>query len=136
MSAMYQDALLSHYRAPHHRREIVASTAATTRRNPVCGDEIRVMVVIADGRIADVAFTGRGCSIATASASMMTDAARGETVADALLMTEQVERMLTGDETPGALPDTLAPLRGVAPFAGRHGCALMPWMALRDCLRS
>ena len=129
---MYQEALLAHHRAPHNRREVPAATARATHRNPVCGDEITVMLTVLDEVVTDAGFTGRGCSIATASASMMTDAVRGLDVSAALALGDAVERMLGGAVT--ELPESLAPLRGVAPFAGRHGCARMPWHALREAL--
>ena len=133
LSAMYQDTLLSHYRAPHNRRELGAPNAEGRRKNPLCGDEIRVQVRIEGDAIADVAFGGRGCSIATASASMLTDAVRGLDVSDALRLAGAVDAMLQGD--PAALPESLLALRGVAGFPARHGCATMPWAALRDALR-
>ncbi len=138
IAAMYQEALLAHHRAPHNRRELATPTGSALRRNPVCGDEIRVMVAVHDDVVADVAFSGRGCSIATASASMMTEATRGLSVTGVLALADAVERMLHtpgGEEGAPALPERLAPLRGVAPFAGRHGCAMLPWQALRESLR-
>ena len=66
IAAMYQDALLAHHRAPHNRRVLETPTASGARRNPVCGDEMTVMVVLDADVVRDVAFTGRGCSIATA----------------------------------------------------------------------
>src|SRR6478672_3104028 len=83
LSAMYQDALLAHYRAPHNRRLLAQASGEGLRRNPLCGDEIRVQVRLEGDVIADVAFTGQSCSITTASASMMTDVVGGRTVADA-----------------------------------------------------
>ena len=68
----------------------------------------------------------------SASASMMTDALAGRTIEEARSLADQVERMLPGADVP--LPDGLTPLRGVAPFAGRHGCARMPRQALREAL--
>ncbi|MCE2900892.1 MAG: Fe-S cluster assembly sulfur transfer protein SufU [Gemmatimonas sp.] len=133
IGAMYQEALLAHYRAPHNRRELPDATGVATHRNPVCGDEIRVMVRLDGHRVVDVAFSGRGCSIATASASMMTEAVTGRTVREAMAVADAVDRMLAGGEE-GALPVSLTPLLGVAPFAGRHGCARMPWQALRDAV--
>jgi nitrogen fixation NifU-like protein len=133
IAAMYQEALLAHHRAPHNRRAMPEATGAATHRNPVCGDEIRVMVRLDGARLVDVAFTGRGCSIATASASMMTDAVKGRDGEEALAVADAVDRMLTGADE-GALPASLTPLLGVAPFAGRHGCARMPWQALREAL--
>ena len=132
IAAMYQEALLAHHRAPHNRRELPDATSRASHKNPVCGDEITVMVKLDDSVVADIAFSGRGCSIATASASMMTDAVRGMPVHDALPVIDAVERMLNGATV--ELPSVLTPLRGVAPFAGRHGCARMPWQALRDAL--
>ncbi len=132
IAAIYQEALLAHHRAPHNRRELPDATASASQRNPVCGDDITVAVRIADGVVTEIAFSGRGCSVATASASMMTDAVRGRRVQAALALGETVERMLGGGEV--ELPEVLAPLRGVAPFAGRHGCARMPWQALREAL--
>jgi len=142
IAAMYQDALLAHHRAPHNRRVIESPTASGERKNPVCGDEMTVMVVLDAEVVRDVAFTGRGCSIATASASMMTDAVRGLSVREALALADAVDRMLHPDAggaggvdaVPEPLPDALTPLRGVAPFPGRHGCAMLPWQALREAL--
>jgi nitrogen fixation NifU-like protein len=142
IAAMYQDGLLAHHRAPHNRRVIDAPTAVGARKNPVCGDDITVMVVLdtdaVGDTVRDVAFTGRGCSIATASASMMTDAVAGLTVGEALAAADAVERMLhaSGADAIAAsvLPAALTPLLGVAPFPGRHGCAMLPWQALREAL--
>lgn len=133
IAAMYQEALLAHHRAPHNRRELSDATSRASHRNPVCGDEITVMIAVRDGVVTDVSFSGRGCSIATASASMMTDAVQGLNVAAAMALGDAVERMLGGGAAT-ELPESLAPLRGVAPFAGRHGCARMPWHALREAL--
>ena len=117
---------------------IDAPTAIGARKNPVCGDEITVMVALDADVVRDVAFTGRGCSIATASASMMTDAIVGRTVGAALAVADAVDRMLHAMGTVGSaeavLPTTLTPLLGVAPFPGRHGCAILPWQALREAL--
>ena len=119
---MYQDALLAHHRAPHNRRVLDTPTASGARRNPVCGDEISVMVVLDDDVVRDVAFTGRGCSIATASASMMTEAVLGLAAGEALAVADAVDRMLHAMGTVGSaeavLPTTLTPLLGVAPVPG------------------
>ena len=138
IAAMYQDALLAHHRAPHNRRVLETPTASGARRNPVCGDEMTVMVVLDADVVRDVAFTGRGCSIATASASMMTDAVAGLTVGESLVVADAVDRMLHASgaaaSVESVLPSALTPLLGVAPFPGRHGCAILPWQALREAL--
>jgi nitrogen fixation NifU-like protein len=132
LAAMYQEELLAHYRSPHNRRDVPRATGIGSRRNPLCGDEIGVAVLVEDGVIADAGFSGRGCSIATASASMLTDVVRGLPPHDALAIADSVDAMLRGETA--ALPDELRSLHGVAPFPARHGCATMPWAALRDAL--
>ena len=132
---MYQETLLSHYRAPHNRRALPDATAEGRRKNPLCGDEIVVQARLEHGRIADVAFGGRGCSIATASASMLTEVVRGLSPKEALGLAAAVDDMLQGLQGRGpVLPPALEALRGVAGFPARHGCATMPWAALRDAL--
>lgn len=130
---MYQDRLLAEYRAPSNRREMPTATGTAERKNPVCGDAIRVSVREQDGRLADVAFTGHGCSIAVASASLLTQVVTGSDRVRARALVALVESMLAGEPV-DTLPVLLAPLRGAAPFPARHGCVLMPWLALRDAL--
>jgi nitrogen fixation NifU-like protein len=132
LSAMYQDALLAHHRAPRNRREIPDANGSGARKSALCGDEIRVQLRVEDGVIADVAFGGRGCSIATASASMLTEVTRGMTPRDAVALAGAIDDMLQGKGV--ELPEALVALRGVAPFPARHGCATMAWAALRDAL--
>lgn len=130
---MYQEALLAHHRAPHNKREMADATGVAEHKNPVCGDHVKVMVRVADGLIADVSFTGQACSVATAAASMMTYAVLGRPVDDALRLVGMIEAMLAG-EAVAELPDSLAPLRSVVPFAARHGCARLPWAAIREAV--
>jgi len=139
LSAMYQETLLAHYRAPHNRRDLPDTTVRASRRNPLCGDALEVAIRLdsspsSEHTLADVAFTGRGCSIAVASASMMTDVTRGLGRKEALQLVALVEAMLTQAAPALYLPPLLTALRAVAPFPGRHGCASMPWLALRDAL--
>jgi nitrogen fixation NifU-like protein len=143
LAAMYQEALLAHYRAPHNRRALPHATAKGSRRNPLCGDALEVEIQTgAAGEqtddnlpvLLDVGFAGRGCAIAVASASMMTDTVLGLRCVDVLRLIVLVEAMLTSGHPAPDLPHSLVPLRAVAPFPGRHGCASMPWLALRDAL--
>ena len=135
VSALQQDRLLAEYRSPKNRREMPDATARAELKSPVCGDVIEVFVREKNGRIADVSFTGQGCSIAVASASLLTQVIKGRTIREALVLSWDVDRMLDR-ATPGRveLPELLSPLQGVASFPARHGCALMPWQALREAL--
>lgn len=138
LSAMYQDVILRHYRAPQGRGALANATATAERKNPLCGDQIAVSVAVHDGVIAEVAFEGRGCSIATASASMLTEAVRGVDTTTALALATRVGRLVRGEaeqdySTAKDFGD-LQCLAGVTPYASRHGCALMAWQALTESL--
>jgi nitrogen fixation NifU-like protein len=133
---LYQELVLEHFRRPHGKGPLATSDAIATVRNPLCGEEITVAVALDHGgserRVLDVGFTGDGCSISQASASMMTDAVRGRTVEEIAALTAHLRALVRGDAM-AALDDTLGPLRalsGVARVPARAGCALMAWEAL------
>jgi nitrogen fixation NifU-like protein len=136
LSAMYQEMILQHYRAPHGRGLPVGPPVHEgARKNPLCGDDMRVGVVLSGGRIDAVGFEGRGCSITMASASMLTQAVRGQAVADARALAAAVEALLRGEAVrEESLGGELRALAGVAAYPQRVGCARMPWLALLDAL--
>ncbi len=80
MDDLYRDYILEHYRRPHNFGVLEAPTAAHEGANPLCGDRITIQLGIRDGKVAEVAFTGRGCAISQASASLLTDEVKGMTV--------------------------------------------------------
>ena len=81
MDDLYRDEILEHYRNPHNFGILESPTTAKEGANPLCGDRITLMLGISDdGTVEDVAFTGRGCAISQASASMLTDEIKGKTL--------------------------------------------------------
>lgn len=99
MDDLYRDEILEHYRRPHNFGTLEEPDASVEGANPLCGDRITLMLAVGeDGRIADVAFTGRGCAISQASASMLTDEIRGRSVAEVEGLTNQVVLDLLGIE--------------------------------------
>jgi nitrogen fixation NifU-like protein len=80
MDDLYRDYILEHYRHPHNFGVLEAPTVAHEGSNPLCGDRLTMQLGIRDGKLAEVAFTGRGCAISQASASLLTDEVRGMTV--------------------------------------------------------
>ena len=80
---LYRQVILDHSSHPHHHGTLDASSQTIELNNPTCGDVIELDVAIEDGVIKDIAFQGSGCSISTASASMMTDEVLGKTIAEA-----------------------------------------------------
>lgn len=130
---LYREIILDHYRSPRNKRRGVEGSVAVKHDNPLCGDELHLAVDVQDGKLTDVAFGGKGCSISQASASMMTEAVVGKSVKDALELTETIRLMMHGEHPGEDLGDLMA-LEGVAKFPVRVKCALLAWMALRDAL--
>ena len=73
MSDMYRDLILEHHRYPHNFGTLEPNDVSQEEHNPLCGDRIRLDLRIVDGKIAEVAFSGKGCAVSQASASMLTD---------------------------------------------------------------
>jgi nitrogen fixation protein NifU and related proteins len=103
MEALYRDYILEHYRHPHNFGIIEAPDARYEGANPLCGDRITMMLGIREGVVAEVAFTGRGCAISQASASLLTDEIKGKPVAE-------VEK-LTADDVLDLLGIEISPAR-------------------------
>jgi nitrogen fixation NifU-like protein len=142
IDSMYQQIILDHYKHPNHRGELADFDAEVHHVNPTCGDEVTLRVRVADGEIADLGWTGEGCSISQASTSVMSDLVVGSSVTDALqlqekflqLMQSQGHNDLTEDETE-ALEDAIA-FEGVSKYPARVKCALLGWMAMKSAVAS
>ncbi|HZR98585.1 MAG TPA: SUF system NifU family Fe-S cluster assembly protein [Chloroflexota bacterium] len=134
---LYREIILDHYQSPRNQGRLAAPDVATQGSNPLCGDEIEVSLVIDDGRIADVAFQGRGCSISQASASMMTESIKGKTIAEAEELLGAFKTIMTDKNAPEADEDTLGDLealQGVRRYPVRVKCALLAWNVLKEGL--
>ncbi len=134
LEELYREVILDHYRRPRNRGCVDGDGAvAVELQNPTCGDEIRVSARMDEGRIADLRFEGRGCSISMASASLMTEALRGRTPREAIAMSARFKAMLMGETIPEAEVDEmgdLVALSGVARFPVRVKCATLAWNAV------
>src|SRR2546422_368798 len=118
---LYQDTILDHNKKPRNFREIADASAKAVGHNPLCGDRVTVFLRLDDGTIEDISFVGQGCAISKASASLMTDAVKGKSKADAHRLFERFHKMVTarpGDPVDTSL-GTLAALSGVCEFPGR-----------------
>lgn len=132
---LYRQVILDHSSHPHHHGVLDQSTNQIEMNNPTCGDVIQLQLEVADGVIKDVRFNGNGCSISTASASMMTDAIIGKPVDQALKMVQEFSEMVQGNDVED-LDDLgeAAVLSGVAKFPARIKCATLAWKALNRAL--
>ena len=136
IGALYQELILDHYRRPRNKGEVANADETVLMKNPLCGDEISVQVRYEGDSIADVGFSGRGCSISQASASMMTQLVKGKSIDDIDTLRARFREMVMGDKS-AADDGTLGSLRalsGVARFPARVKCALLAWSALETAL--
>lgn len=137
IDALYQELILDHYRRPRNKGEIADPDATIVMKNPLCGDEVTVQVRYDGDSVSDIAFSGRGCSISQASASMMTQLVKGKSIEEIESIRGRFREMVMGtenaedDKSLGAL----RALSGVSKFPARVKCALLPWDALLEGVR-
>jgi nitrogen fixation NifU-like protein len=133
---LYKEVILDHYKSPRNKRGLPDATVSLHKNNPLCGDEITVHARLGDGRIAEIAFEGQGCSISQASASMMTEAVQGLSTEDAGGMAGEFRGMMEGrvDPDEDQFGDLMA-LKGVVRYPVRIKCAVLAWDVLEDALR-
>jgi nitrogen fixation NifU-like protein len=136
LSELYQDVIFDHYRRPRHFGHLPQANRSAQGDNPLCGDRVALELQVGDdGRIDDVTFTGDGCAISTASASLLTEAVRGKHVEEALALFDAMHGVLI--EGLAAPPDALGKLQvleGVRQFPARVKCAMLAWYTLRNAL--
>ena len=131
---LYQEVILDHSRRPRNFGELSDATVRVHGDNPACGDEIHVAVKFdAEGGLQDIKFTGRGCAISQASASLMTMKLKGKTRSEATQMLRAFHDLVTkdGSEPPKTLGD-LRVMKGVRNFPQRVKCAMLPWRAVEQ----
>jgi nitrogen fixation NifU-like protein len=132
---LYQEVILDHGRRPRNFRPLPDATARAEGLNPLCGDHYTVYVKLDGERIADVSFEGAGCAISKASASLMTSALKGKTVAEAEETFRRFHAMVVqGDRGQAEGLGKLAVLRGVCDFPTRVKCASLVWHTLHNAL--
>ena len=136
---LYQEVILDHGRRPRNFGELPEANRHAEGYNPLCGDTARVFLNLDGEVVKDARFQGKGCSISTASASMMTEALRGKSRAEAEALFERFHSLVTRgpSPTPGAASELgkLAVFSGVGEFPVRVKCASLPWHTLKAALR-
>ena len=135
---LYQQVILQHSRSPRNFKELDGASHSAEGYNPLCGDRITVFVELDGDRIVDIAFKGSGCAISKASASLMTSAVKGKTLAEAEDMFGQFRDMVTSRHDADIDEDALgklAVLSGVREFPVRVKCATLAWHTLHAALK-
>ena len=135
---LYQEVILDHSKRPRNFGELVGANRRAEGYNPLCGDRETVFIRLEDDVLEDVGFRGAGCAISTASASMMSDAVKGRTRAEAEALFERFHRLITGQDgkkEPGESElGKLEVFSGVREFPVRVKCATLPWHTLKAAL--
>ena len=137
LSDLYQDVILDHNRRPRNFGPLASADRQAHGHNPLCGDKLTVYLGMDGDTIRQIQFEGAGCAISKASASLMTDAVKGQSLTDALSLFDRVHDMLT---TPIAEPvntdavGKMAVLSGVREFPARVKCASLAWHTLKAAM--
>jgi len=131
---LYQEVILDHNRRPRNFGPLATANHRAEGSNPLCGDKVTVLLDLEAGRIRDVAFQGAGCAISTASASLMTEALKGQTVEEARRLFHVFHDLLTtgqaGDREGSPELGKLAVFTGVREYPMRVKCATLAWHTL------
>ena len=137
LEELYQEVILDHSRRPRNFGELPEAAVKVHGDNPSCGDEIHLAVKFdGNGGLEAIKFTGHGCAISQASASLMTMKLKGKSRADVEQMLHAFRDLVTGrnNSAPKNLGD-LQVMRGVRKFPQRVKCAMLPWRAIEQALR-
>ena len=137
LEELYQEVILDHSRRPRNFGELPDAAVRVHGDNPACGDEIHLAVKFdVDGGLQDIKFTGHGCAISQASASLMTIKLKGKSRDETMSMLRAFHDLVTTEtnESPKSLGD-LQVMRGVRKFPQRVKCAMLPWRAVEQALQ-
>jgi len=138
LTDLYQEVILDHGKKPRNFGPLEGATASAEGLNPLCGDHLVLQVRVAEGKVLEARFTGSGCAISRASASVMTGLVKGKTLAEVEAMFQVFHALVM--DGPGAHPDLeglgkLAVFGGVHEFPTRVKCASLAWHTLRSALQ-
>ncbi len=115
---LYREEILEHYKDPQNFGTLKACDISSRQHNPFCGDDIEISVKYHTEKIAEISFTGKGCALAIAAASILTEYAKGKTKKELAVFSE----------------DDMLRLLGIEVSETRKKCALLPLVVLKDCL--
>jgi len=137
LSEIYTELIAEESRNPENRRNLPHPTCREKGHNPSCGDEITLELEVKDNVVEDASFTGNGCAISQASASLMINLIRGQSVEKAKSLIALFQRMIKGDVTDAGELEELeeaAALQSISHMPARVKCALLSWRTLEKAL--
>jgi nitrogen fixation protein NifU and related proteins len=133
---LYQETILDHSRRPRNCHPMEDATSKVEGYNPLCGDKLRLYVRMNGDVVEEASFVGSGCAISTASASLMTEAMRGKSRAEALALAERFHELLTSDTPASKELGKLVVFCGVRDYPARVKCATLAWHTLKSALNN
>jgi nitrogen fixation NifU-like protein len=134
LQELYQEVILDHNRQPRNFR-VLDNGRKAEGYNPLCGDRLTVYLRVEHDVIADISFYGSGCAISKASASLMTESIKGKSVADAKVLFNSFQQMITAPpDSPVDRLGKLTALAGVRQFPIRIKCASLAWHTLQAAI--
>ncbi|MDQ0857527.1 Fe-S cluster assembly sulfur transfer protein SufU [Bacillus sp. V2I10] len=136
LDTLYRQVIMDHYKNPRNKG-VLEDSLTIDMNNPTCGDRIRLTLQIEDGSIKDAKFDGEGCSISMSSASMMTQAIKGQSVETALKLSKIFSDMMQGKDYDDDVElEDIEALQGVAKFPARIKCATLAWKAMEKGVKN
>jgi len=134
LNDLYQQVILDHCKKPRNFHEMPAATRSAQGFNPLCGDNLKLFLTLDGDVIKDASFVGSGCCISKASASLLTEFAKGKARSDVEKMFSQVHEMVTTGNVQGDV-GKLAVFAGVHKYPARVKCAILSWHAVMSALK-
>ena len=138
MDQVYTELILEHNQDKRNKRLLEVFTASEHGHNPSCGDDLTLQVNVVDGIVKDAAYTGSGCAISQASASMMIDVITGKSLEEAFQLVDlflgMIKKEVTDEDELEALEDAIA-LQKISNMPARVKCAVLAWHTLREALK-
>jgi len=137
LDTLYRQVIMDHYKNPRNRGVLEDETLTIDMNNPTCGDRIHLTLKVEDGKVVDAKYDGEGCSISMSSASMMTQAIKGQPIEIALKLSGIFSDMMQGKDYDDTIDlGDIEALSGVSKFPARIKCATLAWKAMEKGLKS
>jgi nitrogen fixation protein NifU and related proteins len=131
---LYQQVILDHCKKPRNFHEMAQATCSAQGHNPICGDQLKLFLMLDGDKISDISFVGAGCCISKAAASLLTEFAKGKNKSDVETMFGRFREMVTTGKVLGDV-GKLAVFAGVHKYPARVKCAILSWHAVMSALK-
>ncbi|MBI4354358.1 MAG: SUF system NifU family Fe-S cluster assembly protein [Candidatus Omnitrophica bacterium] len=136
LDELYREVILDHFKNPHRKGELAGAQIKVDGANPLCGDELTFYLTMSNGTIGQARFTGKGCAISQAAASMFAEQIEGKTPAEVTRLIEAMKALMQGHEPDPSIDlGDLESLAGVRKFPVRVKCAALSWNVVEQGLR-